>query len=233
MVFGNLSDFGYAFANGNWKENTAPTPNVYGPILLIIRPDVFSEANDVAICLRSAGGRAFNRERESLGIGEVDRIFTHSIDSAPNIYAKAYIKYSNELKKEFNDNSAMNPEISCLVDNQRLSLVHTERIVVDRYIIEGRLLLNYVSRLIRDNLRQLIYERRPYKDERITIKKEILLLLREEIPSLINLIENQLLSNCTIDWANRMRVGGIEWQYQRFARYLREGTLLHILDRIP
>jgi hypothetical protein len=231
MVFGNLSDFGYAFANGNWRENTAPIPTVYGPILLITSPDIFREANDVAICLRSAGGRAFNRERESRGIGEVERIFTHSIESAPTIYARAYIKYSNDLRKEFNDNNAMSPEISCIVDNQRLSLNYIERIIVDRYHIEGQPLREHVLRLAMGELIQPIWERRPYKDERIVIINEVISLIRNEVPSLNNLIENQLLSDYTRDWANRIRLSGNEYQYLRYARYLREGTLLHILER--
>jgi len=200
--------------------------------LLITRPDVLIEANDVAICLRSAGGRTFNREREALGIGDVDRIFAYSIDSAPNIYARSYVKYSRELKKEFNDNNAMNPEISCIVDNQRLSLDHTERIVVDRYVIEGEPLRNYVIKLTRDNLRRLIIERHPYREERITIKNDILTTFRNEIPLLINLAENQLFRSYTRDWANRIRTCGLEWQYRRYAKYLREGTLLPIVERI-
>ena len=219
-VFGNLSDFGFPFANGNWTENTAPTPNVYGPILLIMEPDVLREANNVAICLRSAGGRGFNREKEGLGLGEGERIFTYSIDTAPTAYARAYIKYSNDLKKEFHDNSAMTPEISCIVDNQRLSLDHTYRIIVDHYFIEGKPLLDYVLKSRVGELMAPIWERRPYREGRIVIMNDILLSIRKAIPSLKNLIENQLLSDYTRDWAKRLRLCGIEYQYPRFARYL-------------
>ena len=76
-----------------------------------------------------------------------------------------------------------------------------------------------------------IWERRPYREGRIIIMNEILLSIRNAVPSLNNLIENQLLSDYTRDWANRLRLCGIAYQYPRFARYLREGTLLHILER--
>lgn len=230
-VFGNLSDLGYGFANGNWSDNTAPTPNPYGPILFEMRPDVLIEASDIAICLRSAGGRAFVRERESLGMHEVDRIFKYSIDGAPDIYARAYIKYSNELKKEFNDKNAMTPEISCTVINQKLPLDYTDKIIVDHYIIEAKQLVNAVREMARNKIIKPVYERRPYKGERKIIKNEIINLLESEVPILNNMISNHSLSHSTRDWASRMIKGGIEWQYKRYAMYLREGTLLHILKK--
>ncbi|CAD0230681.1 hypothetical protein [Planktothrix agardhii] len=56
-VFANLSDFGTTFAGGH-----GAVPNIYGPILFKIKPEVFYEATDVAICLRSAGRKGFDRE---------------------------------------------------------------------------------------------------------------------------------------------------------------------------
>jgi hypothetical protein len=56
-VFGNLCDFGHGFAVGHWTEGKSPTPNPFGPILLVANPEILLNADDVAICLRSAGGR--------------------------------------------------------------------------------------------------------------------------------------------------------------------------------
>src|SRR5687768_11316844 len=47
-VFLNITDFGKAFADQKYG-----TPNAYGPILLIIRPEALLECAEVAICLRS------------------------------------------------------------------------------------------------------------------------------------------------------------------------------------
>jgi hypothetical protein len=70
-VFVNLSDFGRSFAAGG-----KAVPNPYGPIVLRISPQSLHEAADVAICLRSAGGRRFNRESESLKtVSDVDCLF--------------------------------------------------------------------------------------------------------------------------------------------------------------
>jgi hypothetical protein len=60
-VFFNLEDFGCTFANGG-----RAVPNPYGPVLLRLRPSVLLGAKDVAVCLRSAGTRGFDRRRESL-----------------------------------------------------------------------------------------------------------------------------------------------------------------------
>jgi len=60
-VFVNLADFGDGFACGRQA-----IPNPYGPILLVISPDGLAQAQDVAICLRSAGANGYDREKEAL-----------------------------------------------------------------------------------------------------------------------------------------------------------------------
>jgi len=52
-VFVNWEDFGRAFSRG---YNAAP--NAYGPIIVRIHPRALLHADDVAVCLRSAGVHA-------------------------------------------------------------------------------------------------------------------------------------------------------------------------------
>jgi len=228
-IFANLSDFGFGFAQGKRNENTAPTPNPYGPILLVFDPQVLSEASDVAICLRSAGGKNYSREGESLSSSEeVDRIFEHTIEEAPTHYAKAYIKYSNALKKEFNNDQAMTPEISCVVQNEKLSFRYLNRILVDAYTIRGQPLIDMVKKLHREySLNGNVLERR-YAEGRREIKQELATLLLQGNMNISEIINNEAISIGLKDWANRLIRGNIVWQYDRFARYLRSGTLLEL-----
>jgi hypothetical protein len=95
-VFANLSDFGFTFAGGY-----DAVPNIYGPILFQIKPEVFYEAKDVAICLRSAGREGFDRERESLNsISDVNRLFKHPVDE-PDLKKPSYVKTGRSYKKTF------------------------------------------------------------------------------------------------------------------------------------
>ncbi len=233
-VFGNLSDFGFGFAQGHRNENTAPTPNPYGPVLLVFNPEVFREATDVAICLRSAGGRDFNRENEALATAEiVNQIFEHEdITQAPNDYAKAYIKFSNALRERFGDPHAMTPEVSCIVPNERLSFEHLCGIKVDQYTINGQNLIEQIRQLkIENNLNGWITLRR-YNEGRMEIKQELANLLLPNIVTIPAIINDGNNSENLRDWATRIQRGRITWQYDRFARYLRTGTLLE-LDAIP
>jgi hypothetical protein len=230
-VFGNLSDFGFRFAQSKSNNNTAPTPNPYGPILLIFYPDVFREASDIAICLRSAGGRNFNRDRESLSsVDEVNRIFEYTVENAPNEKAKSYIKFSPSLRQEFNDNNAMSPEVSCTVSDEILSFNYLNSIIVDSYEINGITLIRKVKEVIRNcEINCQIWERR-YSEGRKEIKTQIAnLLLHNPNPmnlsDIINSTEtSELLKSLAIRW----REGTVEWQYKRYAKYLLSGTLLEM-----
>jgi len=232
-VFANLSDFGFPFARGNWSKNKAPTPNPYGPILFILNPEVLTEAIDIAICLRSAGGRDFNRVAESLGtIDEINRIFQYSIEGAPNEYAKAYIKYSQDLKRDFNNLQAMTPEVSCTINNERFSFNSIEKIIVDPYIISGRNLLDKVRNLHREYQLGGVIWQRLYDFNREQMIQELANLLFQRYVAIGDIARNEGNSENLRDWARRIISGGIGWQYERCARYLRSGTILELHNEV-
>jgi hypothetical protein len=232
-IFGNLSDFGQGFAIGQWSEGTAPTPNPYGPILLVAHPDILLKAEDVAICLRSAGGRDFNREAESLSsAGEIDRLFVHPAD-AQNQTKRAYIKYTNQLRQEFggryaysgNAPSTYNPEISCSIENECLPLDKLSFIIVDRYHMCKQSLLSRVASIaFTAGLRVEIMERR-YRGGRWIILNDLSRLLIGGVTTATQLKAMTDVHSDTRVWAERIIAGDLSWQYLRFASYLREGTL--------
>jgi hypothetical protein len=228
-IFGNLSDFGFAFAKGARNPNTAPTPNPYGSILLILEPSVLNEADDVAICLRSAGGRDFNRDAESLAdANEVDRVFTHRIEDAPYDKAKAFVKFRPALAKEFGYPQAAAPEVSCTVGNEILSFNHLSKVTVDPYVINGQNLTDKVRSLKQEyQLSHVIWERQ-YSEGRLEIKQELADLLLQGLVTANEIVDNQLVSEPLRDWATRIIRGNITWEYERFARYLRTGTILEL-----
>jgi hypothetical protein len=229
-VFGNLQDLGKGFAQGQRNENTAPTPNPYGPILLIFKPEVFTEALDVAISLRSAGGRDFNRENEALASAEiVNLIFLYEdITQAPNEYSKAHLKYSRALIETFGDQNAGSPEVSCVVPNEKFSFKRLIIICVDPYIINGQNLKEEVRSLkVQHRLGCVVWERR-YREGRREMIQELANLLHDGFVSIPELIRSQNISDSLRDYAVRIQRGKMEFFYNRFASYLRTGTILEL-----
>jgi hypothetical protein len=139
-VFFNLQDYGAWFER---EFKAVPTP--YGPILFILRPTALSHATDVAICLRSAGGRGFDREQEALGsVADVDRIFKYPVDA--DTPWKADLKTREALEAEFP--GAREPEVSCTVVGGVVPWSHVERVVVDPYVLAGAPLEKHVSQVL-------------------------------------------------------------------------------------
>lgn len=230
-VFGNLSDFGISFAKWKWQENKAPTPNPYGPILLVFPPTALREAVDIAISLRSAGAGDFNRDRESLGsVNEVDRIFTYSLDNAPNDYAKANIKFKKYLIREFNNSKVASPEVSCTLRQEIIPFDYLDRIVVDSYQINNQELIEKVKWLKQETRINCSVYSRQYAEGRKEIKQNLANLLTENLVTLEEIIDHEQASPNLKDWANRLKKGGNETikAYKRFAQYLRSGTLLEL-----
>jgi len=234
MVFGNLQDFGVAFAQGQRNDNTAPTPNPYGPILLILNPEVYIEATDIAICLRSAGGMNFNRDTEALPDTEtVNRIFEYeNVDDAPNQYARSYVAFSGTLRERFNNNNAMTPEVSCAVENEILSFNHLLRIIIDPYVINNQSLAARVRSLKNQyGLNGVAWERLYRQGEnRLEMKQELANMLLHEFVSIQQIIQNEDNSQNLRDWATRIEKGNMTFFYNRFAKYLRTGTILELND---
>ena len=214
MVFGNLSDYGRAFAADKWPKERAWTPNPYGPIVLIANPEIFLEADDLAICVRSASSKNFDRVSESISTPqELNEIFEHPVEC--------------EDQRKRSHFRGFRPEVSCKVSGGVLRFNRLTKVVVDSYGNSGSQLwieaCSYCSGM------GCAVERRYYKDERQKILGDLENIFLERIPLLHELETMESVYSQTRDWAHRIRLSQLDYQYDRFGRYLREGTLLQLL----
>ena len=218
-VFVNLTDFGGFFARG---ANNIPNP--YGPILFKMRPATLLEASDVAVCLWSAGAKGFNREREALKtLEEINRLFVYPSNyGAPE---SIYIKYRAQLAEEFGKQKVQDPEISCTIPKGVLSIEHVSFVGVDPYIVNNQRLLDWINTIIEKYHVQFpIYERRHFPERtRRNFYNDIAERIGEEIPTLHALANDNTCSQPLRAWARQ--ISQLEWQFQRYATYLRDGTL--------
>lgn len=184
------------------------------------------DASDVAICIRSAGGEGFNRESEALTIDEIDRTFYHP-RNAP-FPESTDMKSLKKLAEEFGKTKLQHPEISCSVSNQVLSAEYIIVATVDPYVLNGQRLLDCVSNVIgsRRGFNFHIRERNCTEKSRIHLYNEIAECIREEIPSLYDLVQNSMLSSTLREYAQQV-LGNFEAerQFNRYVKYLLHGTL--------
>jgi hypothetical protein len=220
-VFVNLIDFGENFARG---ANNVPNP--YGPVLFQIRPSALLEASDIAVCLWSAGAKGFNREREALNtIEDVNRLFLNP-SNAP-FPESTYVKFRGQLAREFGKQRAQDPEISCTVRNEVLSAKYVTVIWVDPYVVNNRALLDWVSEIKKRYRAQFHVRQRNCRDNsRISLYNEIAERIGEQIPSLHALGQDETCSQLLRNWARQILTSNLEWQFRRYAEYLRDGTLI-------
>jgi hypothetical protein len=218
-VFTNLSDFGFTFAGGG-----PAVPNTYGPILFKIRPEALLEATDVAICLRSAGGKGFDREREALNsISDVDRLFKYPAEDSDK---RSYVKNRKELQKDFTPNASA-PEISCTVVSGIFSLHHVDLVRVEPYIIqECRLRIKIEEIISKNGVTFRVFER----DRCPAYTDELVKIMERGVPSLHDLSKNSNVSQELRLWGKKVIDRELEYQFNRFAKYLYNGTILPILQ---
>lgn len=216
-VFLNLDDFGRWFAQGY-----NAVPNVYGPFLIRINPSCLLEAQDIAICLRSAASRGFNRQDESLHtLEQVDSLFLHPKDHPKG---STLLKFKSGLQATFGEH-AQTIEINCTFPNGIIPHSFWNEIVVDPYDICGTSLHHETLNLtntyevnVRVNSRRVKIPKLEYNQLLAVISKEITnpaALPKDQVsPRLIKW-------GRTIDSKSRL----LRRNYFRFAEYLREGTI--------
>jgi hypothetical protein len=225
-VFVNLSDFGVTFANGG-----KGVPNPYGPISLKIRPEALLEATDAAICLRSAGAAGFNRNTEALKtVEEVDWLFEHP--PSVGLPKSAFIKFRAKLREKYPE--AADPEVSCTVPSGRLFMRHVERAIVDPYTFPKETLLDLVNKAKQQHNGQFaVYSRSCPGAGRADLYNELAALLMDGVPSLSTICGNPQMSDSLRQWCQTIIDSNLAYQYRRYAKYLREGTLAPALGFAP
>lgn len=215
-VFVNLADIGRVFATGGCH-----TPICYGPINIQVHPAALLEAEDVAICLRSAGAEGFDRGRESLTeVTEVERLFRHSVGSS--FPRSAALKDRNALQEEFGGSSW--PELSCTVASGRISLDHTVVIWVDPYTVGGEPLVDRVRRLANQHGLHCRVEQRTCCQERRPLYDELAHLAINGRHSVYAALASPEISEDLRTYLVDLRDRGLSYQLKRYLSYLRSGT---------
>ena len=109
--------------------------------------------------------------------------------------------------------------------NGVLSTQHVNFIGVDPYIVNNQKLLDWVNiTKQRYSVQFPVHERSHFPEKsRIYFYNEIAEQIAERIPTLQALARNNACSRSLRDWAEQ--IFHLEWQFQRYARYLRDGTL--------
>lgn len=222
-VFVNLSDFGASFAHG------APaTPNPYGPIVFQVRPRAINRATNVAVCLRSAGSADFDRESESLGsVDDIDRLFRYPV-SAP-FPKNAVVRFRDQLREAFSPRypDAVNVEVSLAIEPELVPLDEIIAVWVEPMDVRpARLLDLVVDGVSHSRWSGPIHER--YMDpERLLVMGDLVRYLVDQSgPARLRLLAGRAdMAAETHEWAASVLSRDLDWQFQRYAAYLRAGTL--------
>jgi hypothetical protein len=237
-VFFNLKDFGQTFATGriggDEKRPTSATPNAFGPILLVFSPEVLRQASDVAVCLRSAGYKDFDRVSEGVGIAKIPDLFQEAIGETKAKWLKDSATLKAELGLKYD---ARQPELSCTFPTGVAGLAHAAAVIVDpvgrqgvplRELVEKE--LSTVSGLVPKERTGIYPARQPVYSE---MAKLIGGLTAPELAEL-KLYSDQYLAKLSTDtgvsaelkiWATACRGSKLSWMFGRYATYLYEGTL--------
>lgn len=229
-VFVNLSDFGKYFALYNMNNpNTASIPTIYGPISIQMKPTGLENADDLCLSLKSAGLKGFKREDYGIPIEKVEDIFV--CVECENPSEEQFIKRTNELREIFDvkDEGTLNPELNLSIPKQLLDFENIISITVDPIIVNGRKLYDVVK--------EMLYY---YEIDVFVANRQFHYLEGDERKKLIEIISNQLKEkehdlsslkaelkdfNYGFNWISRIENGGIEYNLNRYLKYLKSGTI--------
>ncbi len=226
-VFVNPEDRGTTFAGGS---NCLPNP--YGPILFKVRPEAFLDAIEVAITLRSAGARDFDRHKESLSsLAEVDRIFVYPVETR-NVWLER-VRYGDRLREAFPQSLGKfveSTEIHCTFPEGYLPLQYVEEVIVDPYELREKPLMYWVNQArAGKNTPFTICPRKFIRKDRKSLYQElshVIMATYSFFPtSTQGILKYKTASGALKNWAAEIAAKGLEWQYERFVEYLYEGTL--------
>ncbi len=227
-VFVNLSDFGASFAHG-----ASATPNPYGPIVFQLAPAAVARASEAAICMRSAGARDFDREAESLdSLEDLEQIFIYP-QGAP-FPESSYVLFGDALRERFAPRfpDATSPEASLTLDPELIPLDEVIVVWVDPIELAGGLVVDAVERATTETGSRLKIRPRSLGDSRRQVMTDVVRYLSDNPapPTLRLLVGRADVAEVTRVWARALLERGLDWQFQRYGSYLRDGTLACLQD---
>lgn len=211
-VFLNLGDFGDWFARGKYS-----LPNPYGPITFVFHPTVLLNSQDFSICLRSAGAKGFDREREGISIEEIPTIFVDS--NGP----RRHVKFTRDLKRTFPDRIVTSsPEMSVTYGDELADIGLVRFILVDNYPKLANSVRNELDKKC-SNIR--VFERRTNAVRKMSYER-LWNAISEERLTLNELMESTHLTKDLKNWAEEVSKWDTQsFHFNRFAKYLLNGTI--------
>ncbi len=223
-VFVNLADFGTSFARGS-----RAVPSTYGPIALQVRPTALLEASDVAICLRSAGASDFDRDVESLSDpDDVDRLFAYPLSAG--VFKSMEPLFGERLREVFAPRYpfATSPEASLSLQAGRIGMGYLVAAWVDPVVVGDVALIDAVRERLGD---AAPVRPRSMTEERHVVFEDIQRVIAGGMPPRLRLLQGRAdVSAVTRAWAASVDALGLDWQFERFAQYLAEGTLMALRE---
>src|SRR5262249_30592521 len=140
----------------------------------------------------------------------------------------SYIKFKSRLRERWP--SADEPEVSCTVRSGVLSMRHIEMTLVDPYSFPQQPFVRAVSDLVsRFKVPGKLRERTCKVAIRKSLYGELAEIVVDGVPRVEDLSKNPSLSPALRGWCETIENQKLGWQFKRYARYLREGTLLPLL----
>jgi hypothetical protein len=175
-------------------------------------------------------------KKEALtSVEDIDKLFAYPAEKG--YPASCFTKFRKALSIDFHYPGAADPEISCDVTDGFLSFQHVENIIVDPYIIREKPLLVWTHLEIKPFINQMnlpVCERASYHpawQERKKLYNELASLIHTNLPSLREVsrmpqasAEVKMLAGTLIDLK-------LEYQFRRFANYLKYGTLKYLQSK--
>ena len=224
-VFCNLEDFGCWFAEGK-----GAVPNPYGPVQMRICPEAIYHAEDVSVTLRSAGGRGFDRENESLRIEEILELYPANASKRIDRDATKRLLEKRHSYEPF-EVAAPNPEMSCSMQGSLMPIRYVDGFVVDPICIDMEKLVDLVGVLMPSLsleelptvvARRCTYERKHLYQELVNILSSNGLWRFSDRPcDTLPASASKAMSK----WIKQIRDNNLEWQLRRYCTYMLSGTV--------
>ena len=215
----HLMDYGALF-----YRKALNTPNIFGPILIYVKPDILLDANLVNISNVSVRSEHFNSDShlQSISTDELNKLYLHPADSS--------FPEKTILKESLIENSSdMLPEVICHFDTPLIPFSYVSLVSVDHYIINNRQFQSYVDEMkLRAGFTFPLMRRYCPSSTAIHISSEIgKMLLKAPVTftDILNSDDEQLRA-----WAIDLKSKNLSQTFEIYTQHLQKDTLLPIYE---
>ncbi len=212
LVFCSIQDHGLSF------HQTGRTPNPYGPILLVLDPGWLAGVGDVEVSLLSGGNLRFDRAKHGLPLERLGELFEDRYSGESLVVSRRtlQVRFGTEL-------AISNPEISALLPEGKIPLDYVTRIQVDPYQLGDTNLMDQVRTGVDQHKLKCVINSRPVPDK--SHFAELAAAVQNGCITSTDLVNYKWKHVELQRWANRLHTSDWAYQAERWASYLRDGTL--------